>query len=176
MNDQKTLLQVDGVTKIFPGVRALDNVTFSVVEGEVHGLVGENGAGKSTLCNLIFGVYQPDEGVMTLDGQPYKPTGPADALARRVAMVHQHFSLVPDLSVVDNLLLGQSRGVLKRGECADRIADLSRRFGLVLDPRARIQDLSVGERQRVEIVKCLMREPRLLVLDEPTAEIGRAHV
>ena len=165
----RALLSLQGMGKRFGAFRALGDVSLDIAPGEIHCLLGENGAGKSTLCNLIFGVYQPDEGVMTLDGQPYKPTGPADALARRVAMVHQHFSLVPDLSVVDNLLLGQSRGVLKRGECADRIADLSRRFGLVLDPRARIQDLSVGERQRVEIVKCLMREPRLLVLDEPTA-------
>lgn len=163
------LVSLQGVGKRFGAFRALGDVSLDIAPGEIHCLLGENGAGKSTLCNLIFGVYQPDEGVMTLEGQPYRPTGPADALARRVAMVHQHFSLVPDLSVVDNLLLGQARGVLKRGECADRIADLSRRFGLALDPRARIQDLSVGERQRVEIVKCLMREPRLLVLDEPTA-------
>lgn len=163
------LLCLQGMGKRFGAFRALGDVSLAIAPGEIHCLLGENGAGKSTLCNLIFGVYQPDEGVMTFDGQPYKPTGPADALARHVAMVHQHFSLVPDLSVVDNLLLGQSRGVLKRGECADRIADLSRRFGLALDPRARIQDLSVGERQRVEIVKCLMRDPRLLVLDEPTA-------
>lgn len=165
----RALLSLQGMGKRFGAFRALGDVSLDIAPGEIHCLLGENGAGKSTLCNLIFGVYQPDEGVMTLDGENYKPTGPADALARRVAMVHQHFSLVPDLSVVDNLLLGQSRGVLKRGECADRIADLSRRFGLALDPRARIQDLSVGERQRVEIVKCLMREPRLLVLDEPTA-------
>ena len=165
----RALLSLQGMGKRFGAFRALGDVSLGIAPGEIHCLLGENGAGKSTLCNLIFGVYQPDEGVMTLDGEAYKPTGPADALARRVAMVHQHFSLVPDLSVVDNLLLGQSRGVLKRDECADRIADLSRRFGLALDPRARIQDLSVGERQRVEIVKCLMREPRLLVLDEPTA-------
>lgn len=165
----RSLLSLQGMGKRFGAFRALGDVSLDIAPGEIHCLLGENGAGKSTLCNLIFGVYQPDEGAMTLDGQPYKPTGPADALARHVAMVHQHFSLVPDLSVVDNLLLGQSRGVLKRGECADRIADLSRRFGLALDPRARIQDLSVGERQRVEIVKCLMRGPRLLVLDEPTA-------
>lgn len=165
----RALLSLQGMGKRFGAFRALGDVSLDIAPGEIHCLLGENGAGKSTLCNLIFGVYQPDEGSMTLDGQAYQPIGPADALARRVAMVHQHFSLVPDLSVVDNLLLGQSRGVLKRGECAERIADLSRRFGLALDPRARIQDLSVGERQRVEIVKCLMREPRLLVLDEPTA-------
>lgn len=165
----KALISLKGMGKRFGAMQALADVSLDIHPGEIHCLLGENGAGKSTLCNLIFGVYQPDEGEMRLDGQVYQPSGPADALARRVAMVHQHFSLVPDLSVVDNLLLGQSRGILRRGECEARIAALSLRFGLALDPRARIQDLSVGERQRVEIVKCLMREPRLLVLDEPTA-------
>ncbi|MES2187781.1 MAG: ABC transporter ATP-binding protein [Pseudomonadota bacterium] len=163
------LLALEGMGKRFGSLQALQDVSMALAPGEVHCLLGENGAGKSTLCNLIFGVYQADEGRMQLHGAPYAPAGPADALAQRVAMVHQHFSLVPDLSVVDNLLLGQSRGVLRRGECAERIAGLSRRYGLALEPYARVQDLSVGERQRVEIVKCLMREPRLLVLDEPTA-------
>ena len=163
------LLQVQGLSKRFGALQALADVSLSIAPGEVHCLLGENGAGKSTLCNLIFGVYTPDQGEMQFDGRPYQPSGPADALAQRVAMVHQHFSLVPDLSVVDNLLLGQARGVLKRAECEAQVAALSQRFGLALNPRARIQDLSVGERQRVEIVKCLMREPRLLVLDEPTA-------
>ena len=163
------LLSLEGVGKRFGSLQVLEDVSLTLAEGEVHCLLGENGAGKSTLCNLIFGVYQPDGGSLRMHGEPYAPAGPADALAQRVAMVHQHFSLVPDLSVVDNLLLGQSSGRLRRAECAERIAALSRRYGLALDPRARIQALSVGERQRVEIVKCLMREPRLLVLDEPTA-------
>ncbi len=163
------LLSLQGMGKRFGALQALDEVSLELGAGEIHCLLGENGAGKSTLCNLVFGVYQPDAGSMTLDGAAYAPTGPADALARRVAMVHQHFSLVPDVSVVDNLLLGQARGVLRRDACAQRIGELSTRYGLRVDPRARIQDLSVGERQRVEIIKCLMREPRLLVLDEPTA-------
>jgi len=163
------LLRLQGMGKRFGSLQALSDVSLDIAPGEVHCLLGENGAGKSTLCNLIFGVYTPDEGQMLLDGRPYRPNGPADALAQRVAMVHQHFSLVPDLSVVDNLLLGQARGVLRRRECADRVDELARRYGLSLSPHALIQDLSVGERQRVEIVKCLMREPRLLVLDEPTA-------
>lgn len=166
---RKPLLSLQGMGKRFGSLQALEDVSLEIAEGEIHCLLGENGAGKSTLCNLVFGVYAPDAGQMQLGGAVYMPAGPAQALAQRVAMVHQHFSLVPDLSVVDNLLLGQSHGILKRRECADRVAELSTRFGLALQPHARIQDLSVGERQRVEIVKCLMREPRLLVLDEPTA-------
>lgn len=173
---QRSLMSLHGMSKRFGSLQALQDVSLDIAPGEIHCLLGENGAGKSTLCNLIFGVYQADTGHMTLDGRPYAPVGPADALARQVAMVHQHFSLVPDLTVVDNLLLGQARGVLKRDECAQRVADLSSRYGLALNPMARIQDLSVGERQRVEIVKCLMREPRLLVLDEPTAVLLPAEI
>ncbi|QHI97576.1 ATP-binding cassette domain-containing protein [Xylophilus rhododendri] len=163
------LLELDGLGKSFGRLRVLDDISLSLEAGEVHCLLGENGAGKSTLCNLIFGVHAPDGGTMKLDGAPYRPARPADALAQGIAMVHQHFSLVPDVSVVDNLLLGQSRGVLKRAECAERMQALGQRYGMPLDPYAKVSDLSVGERQRVEIVKCLMREPRLLVLDEPTA-------
>ena len=163
------LLRIDGVSKRFGALQVLAEVSLDIAAGEIHCLLGENGAGKSTLCNVVFGIHQPDGGTLRLDGREYRPHGPADALSQRVAMVHQHFSLVDDLSVVDNLLLGQSRGVLKRREYAERVAALSARYGLALEPFARIDALSVGERQRVEIVKCLMREPRLLVLDEPTA-------
>ena len=163
------LLELAGLGKRFGTLQALTDVSLELQAGEVHCLLGENGAGKSTLCNLIFGVHAPDAGAMRLGGEPYRPTRPADALGHGIAMVHQHFSLVPDLSVVDNLLLGQSRGLLRRTECAARVRATGERYGLPLDPFARVSDLSVGERQRVEIVKCLMREPRLLVLDEPTA-------
>jgi simple sugar transport system ATP-binding protein len=163
------LLALADLGKRFGALRALDGVNLSVAAGEIHCLLGENGAGKSTLCNLIFGVHQPDAGRMLLDGAPYRPRGPADALARGIAMVHQHFSLVQDFTVVDNLLLGQQTGVLDRKACAERVRALGQQYGLPLDPCAKIEDLAVGERQRVEIVKCLMRSPRLLVLDEPTA-------
>lgn len=163
------LLELRGLGKRFGQLQALDDVSLALQAGEVHCLLGENGAGKSTLCNLIFGVHAPDAGEMALGGQPYRPTRPADALKHGIAMVHQHFSLVSDASVVDNLLLGQSRGLLRRREYAERIRELGERYGMPLDPHARIGDLAIGERQRVEIVKCLMREPRLLVLDEPTA-------
>jgi general nucleoside transport system ATP-binding protein len=170
------LLSLRGMNKRFGTLQALDDVSVDIAAGEIHCLLGENGAGKSTLCNLIFGVYTPDAGEMRLRGEVHRPQGPADALGSGVAMVHQHFSLVPDLTVVDNLLLGQARGVLKRAECAQRVRELSANYGLVLDPMARIDSLSVGERQRVEIVKCLMREPRLLVLDEPTAVLLPAEI
>ncbi len=165
----EALLTIEHVAKRFGTLAALDDVSIAIAAGEIHGLLGENGAGKSTLCNIVFGVHRADAGTMRLAGAPFAPTGPADALRAGVAMVHQHFSLVPDLSVVDNLLLGQSRGFLRRAAFAEQVMRLSEEFGLALRPEARVQDLSVGERQRVEIVKCLMRRPRLLVLDEPTA-------
>ncbi len=163
------LLSLQGLGKQFGALRALDGISLSIAPGEIHCLLGENGAGKSTLCNLIFGVHQPSSGQMLLDGAAYSPRGPADALARGIAMVHQHFSLVHDFTVVDNLLLGQEKGLLDRKGCAERVRALGAQYGLPLNPYAKIEDLAVGERQRVEIVKCLMRSPRLLVLDEPTA-------
>ena len=170
------LLSLRGMSKRFGSLQALDDVSVDIAPGEIHCLLGENGAGKSTLCNLVFGVYQPHVGQMRFDGADYRPSGPAAALAQRIAMVHQHFSLVPDMTVVENLMLGQVSGVLRRGECAARVKALADNYGLVLDPFARIEALSVGERQRVEIVKCLMREPRLLVLDEPTAVLLPAEI
>jgi simple sugar transport system ATP-binding protein len=157
------------MTKRFGKLLALSDVSLAIAPGEIHCILGENGAGKSTLCNLIFGVHAPDAGTMEFRGAPYRPAAPVDALASGIAMVHQHFSLVRDMTVVDNVLLGQARGFLDRGACARRLDELAKRYGLALDPFAKIEDLSVGERQRVEIVKCLMREPHLFVLDEPTA-------
>ncbi len=170
------MLTLSGVSKRFGALAALDNVSLDIAGGEIHCLLGENGAGKSTLCNVIFGIHAPDQGSMDLAGVPYRPAGPADALAQGIAMVHQHFSLVSDMTVVDNLLLGQARGRLDRRGCARRVAVLSAEYGLAIEPFAKIQDLSVGERQRVEIIKCLMREPRLLVLDEPTAVLLPAEI
>src|SRR5277367_2873387 len=157
------------MTKRFGKLLALSEVSLAIAPGEIHCILGENGAGKSTLCNLIFGVHAPDAGTMEFRGAPYRPAAPADALASGIAMVHQHFSLVRDMTVVDNVLLGQTRGFLDRGACARRLDQLAKQYGLALNPFAKIEDLSVGERQRVEIVKCLMPEPHLFVLDEPTA-------
>jgi ABC-type uncharacterized transport system ATPase subunit len=170
------LLSLRGLSKRFGSLQALEDVSLDIAPAEIHALLGENGAGKSTLCNLVFGVYQPDEGEMLFDGAPHRPAGPAQALAHGIAMVHQHFSLVGDMTVVENLMLGQVGGFLRRQEYAKRVQALSAEYGLALDPHARIQDLSVGERQRVEIVKCLMREPRLVVLDEPTAVLLPAEI
>ena len=170
------LLSLRGLSKRFGSLQALQDVSLDIAPAEIHALLGENGAGKSTLCNLVFGVYQPDSGEMLFDGVPHRPAGPAQALAHGIAMVHQHFSLVADMTVVENLMLGQVRGVLKRQDYARSVQALSQDYGLALDPHARIQDLSVGERQRVEIVKCLMRNPRLVVLDEPTAVLLPAEI
>ena len=170
------LLRIEGLCKRFGTLQALQDVSLELWPGEVHCLLGENGAGKSTLCNLVFGVHAPDAGSMSFEGQPWRPRSPAEALSRGIAMVHQHFSLVPDLSVVDNLLLGQASGVLDRKAWAAKLDTMRERYGLALDPWALIQDLSVGERQRVEIGKCLIRVPRLLVLDEPTAVLLPAEI
>jgi general nucleoside transport system ATP-binding protein len=157
------------MTKRFGSLLALSEVSLDLMPGEIHCILGENGAGKSTLCNLIFGVYGADAGAMEFRGTPYRPAAPVDALASGIAMVHQHFSLVSDMTVVDNVLLGQTRGILDRGACAKRLRQLADQYGLPLDPFAKIEDLSVGERQRVEIVRALMQNPKLLILDEPTA-------
>src|SRR5882757_4578472 len=163
------LLSLSAITKRFGSFTALSDVSLDIRPGEIHCILGENGAGKSTLCNLIFGVHRPDGGTMRYRSAGFEPSGPADSLAQGIAMVHQHFSLVSDMSVVDNVLLGREKGVLNRKECARQLEKLAVDYGLPLDPFAKIEDLSVGERQRVEIVKCLIRDPSLFVLDEPTA-------
>ncbi|WP_342711799.1 ABC transporter ATP-binding protein [Bradyrhizobium sp. B124] len=163
------LLELSGLTKRFGVFTALDDISLLIERGEVHCLLGENGAGKSTLCNLVFGVHRPDAGTMTLGGEPFDPRGPAEALQRGVVMVHQHFSLVPNMSVAENLMLGRASAVLKPQDIIVRMEQLAAEYGLEIDPEARIDELSVGERQRVEIIKCLLGDPQLLVLDEPTA-------
>src|SRR5258707_14170279 len=166
---QPPLLSLTDLGKRFGTLQALEGVSLDVRAGTVQCLLGENGAGKSTLCNLIFGVYEPTAGHMTFGSTPWAPASPAEALEQAIAMVHQHFSLVPRMTVVENLMLGQVKGMLHRHEFGARIRDIAERFGFALDPGAVVGELSVGERQRAEIVKCLMRDPKLLVLDEPTA-------
>jgi len=166
-------LEMRGITKRYPGVVANDHIDLTVRPGEIHALLGENGAGKTTLMNVLYGLARPDEGEILLDGQVVHIAGPADAIARGINMVHQHFMLVPVLSVADNILLGEEtmRGpiFLDRREAHRRIVELGRRFGFEIDPEARVGSLSVGWQQRVEILKALYRNARILVLDEPTA-------
>ena len=170
--DALPLLELRGITKRFPGVVANDRVDFDVRAGEVHTLFGENGAGKSTLMRVLYGFYKPDEGEIRLRGEPVAVTSPAAAIAHGIGMIHQHFMLVSTLTVAENVALGTRSG---RGPLTDldavsrRIADLSERYGLRVDPKALIWQLSVGERQRVEIIKALYRDVSLLILDEPTA-------
>ncbi|ROO84543.1 nucleoside ABC transporter ATP-binding protein [Actinocorallia herbida] len=168
-------LELTGVGKTFGKVRALDAVDLTVRAGEVHCVLGENGAGKSTLCNLIFGSAVLDEGDMRLFGETYRPRRPAEALGLGVAMVHQHFSLVPTLTVAENLLLAE-RTRLRMPDLTGRVAAIEAEYGLKVDLAAQVADLPVGERQSVEIVKCLLRDPRLVLLDEPTAVLGPAEV
>lgn len=162
------LFRAEGIGKTYPGVRANDDVSFDVAAGEIHALLGENGAGKSTLVKMIYGLVRPDEGAMTLGGQPYQPADPRDARGQGVAMVFQHFSLFDALTVAENIALGMENPPARR-ELSDRIARVSQEFGLPLNPARRIVTLSAGERQRVEIIRCLLQNPRLLIMDEPTS-------
>jgi simple sugar transport system ATP-binding protein len=170
------VLELSGLSKRFGSFTALDDISLGIERGEVHCLLGENGAGKSTLCNLVFGVHRPDAGTMRLKGAPYQPSGPAEALERGIVMVHQHFSLVSNMNVAENLMLGRAHAVLKPQEIIIRMKQLAAEYGLEIDPRLAIEELSVGERQRVEIIKCLLGDPQLLVLDEPTAVLQPAEI
>jgi general nucleoside transport system ATP-binding protein len=164
------VLALHDIAKQFGGRPALEAVSLDVRAGEVHCLLGENGAGKSTLCNIVFGVHRADTGRLMLHGEPFQPTGPAHALSSGVAMVHQHFSLVGNMTAIENMLLGRARGgSLRRGEMAARVRALSEEYQLDVSLDTPVEDLSVGERQRIEVLRCLLDGPRLLVLDEPTA-------
>src|SRR3954464_2956248 len=163
-----------GITKRFPGVVANDGVDFKAAVGEVHALLGENGAGKSTLSNILTGLYRPDEGEIWLDGRRVHFHAPRDALDAGIFMVHQHFRLVEPFTVAENVVLGDHRGEgrtfgLRRRAIERRVRAVARSYGMDLDPRARVWQLSLGEQQRVEIVKALYRDANVLILDEPTA-------
>jgi ABC-type uncharacterized transport system ATPase subunit len=166
-------LELRGITKRFPGVVANDGIDLTVEEGEIHALLGENGAGKTTLMNVLYGLYHADEGEILVDGQPVRFASPGDAIKAGIGMVHQHFMLIPVFTVAENVILGDeptgSLGLLDRARARSEVLELSRRFGLAVDPDAMVEDLPVGVQQRVEIIKALLREARLLILDEPTA-------
>lgn len=170
------VLELIGITKRFGPLTANENVTFELGQGEILALLGENGAGKTTLMNIIFGHYQADEGEVRVNGAPLPPGAPRAAIAAGVGMVHQHFTLAGNLTVLENIIIGSEplfRLESRSSEAVARIRELSAKFGLPVDPAARIADLSVGERQRVEILKALYRDSRILILDEPTAVLAQ---
>lgn len=164
----EALLKISGLTKAYPGVVANDNVSFEIQPGEVHALLGENGAGKSTLVKMIYGLVKPDSGQMLLHGTEYSPDNPSFARQNGVAMVFQHFSLFDALNVAENIALGMENPPSQR-DLAERIRAVSEEYGLPLEPFHQVGDLSAGERQRVEIIRCLLQNPKLLIMDEPTS-------
>ncbi len=166
------IIQLKNVTKIFPGVVANDHISFDVEKGTIHTLAGENGAGKSTLMNIIYGLYQPDEGEILINGEPVRFTSSRDSIAHKIGMVHQHFMLIPKLTVAENIIVGQEPGsalMVDRKGAEEKIRQLSETYGLKIDPHRKVSELSVTEQQRVEILKILYREAEILIFDEPTA-------
>ena len=166
------VIEMLNITKEFPGIKANDNVTLQLKRGEIHALLGENGAGKSTLMSVLFGLYQPEQGIIKKDGKEVKINNPNDATALRIGMVHQHFKLVECFTVLDNIILGaepMNGAVVDRKAARQKILDLSDRYGLTVDPDAIVEDISVGMQQRVEILKMLYRDNEILIFDEPTA-------
>jgi ABC-type uncharacterized transport system ATPase subunit len=172
MTDETLAVEMRGIVKQFPGVLANDHVDFSVRSGEIHALVGENGAGKSTLMNILYGLIKPDRGEILVEGKPSALQGPRDAIRHGIGMVHQHFMLIPVFTVHENVVLGRepvmAGGLYDQARARADIEQLTRTYGLALDPDARVGDLPVGLQQRVEIVKVLFRGARILILDEPT--------
>ncbi|WFA10441.1 ABC transporter ATP-binding protein [Tissierella sp. Yu-01] len=163
---------MNNITKKFPGIIANDNITLRLKRGEIHALLGENGAGKSTLMSVLFGLYQAEEGEIKKDGQVVKINNPNDANALGIGMVHQHFKLVENFTVLENIMLGvepNTLGFLKKKDAKDKVIDISEKYGLRVDPDALIEDITVGMQQRVEILKMLYRDNEILIFDEPTA-------
>ena len=172
MSESQIILEAKGITKQFPGVLASDNVNFDLRKGEIHALLGENGAGKSTLMNLIYGLHLPDKGEIFVNGKPIEIKSPNDSIAAGIGMVHQHFMLIPVFTVAENVMLGDEtvkNGSLDRATVAAKINEISKQYGLDVDPNALVGPLPVGIQQRVEIVKTLYRNAEIVILDEPTA-------
>jgi ABC-type uncharacterized transport system ATPase subunit len=170
--ERSPAVELKGITKTFPGVVANDDVNLAVLPGEIHAVVGENGAGKSTLMKILYGMLRPDGGTISVGGSPVHFRSPKDAIAVGIGMVHQHFMLATNFTVLENVILGSEpahAGILDLDDARTRIRDLSESHGVPLDPDRLAEDLAVGERQRVEIVKVLFRGARILILDEPTA-------
>ena len=170
--DAPYAIEMLNITKRFPGIIANDNITLQLKRGEIHALLGENGAGKSTLMSVLFGLYQPEEGVIKKDGKEVKINDPNDANDLGIGMVHQHFKLVECFTVLDNIILGvepNKYGVLQKEDARKKVLELSQKYGLMVDPDAKIEDITVGMQQRTEILKMLYRDNEILIFDEPTA-------
>ncbi len=167
------ILELKGITKRFPGVLANDHISLTLEQGEIHALLGENGAGKTTLMNILYGLYQPDEGEIFVRGKPLHVHSPSDAIKAGIGMVHQHFMLIPVFTVTENVMLGdestRTGGLLDRKKAAARIRQISEQYGLAVNPDTYVRDLPVGVQQRVEIIKLLYRNADILIFDEPTA-------
>lgn len=165
-------IEMLNITKEFPGIKANDNITLQVRQGEIHALLGENGAGKSTLMSILFGLYQPDEGQIKINGKEVQINNPNDANKYAIGMAHQHFKLVHNFTVLENIILGvedTSMGFIKKNDARKKVVELSQKYHLNVDPDAYIEDITVGMQQRVEILKMLFRDNDILIFDEPTA-------
>lgn len=173
-NQPRKVVEMRDIVKRFPGVLANDHVDFDLLEGEIHALLGENGAGKSTLMNILAGMYKPESGSIKVHGKPVTFTSPRDAITAGIGMIHQHFMLVPSQTVTENILLGldEPRFIMDLKNYDQKIIELGEKFGLPVDPTAKIWQLSVGEQQRVEILKMLYRGADILIMDEPTAVLA----
>ena len=170
--EENYAVEMLGITKRFPGIIANDNITLRLRKGEIHALLGENGAGKSTLMSVLFGLYRPEEGSIRINGEEVSIKDPNDANALHIGMVHQHFKLVECFTVLDNIILGVEpikAGLIDKAEARKKVVEISEKYGLRVEPDARIEDISVGMQQRVEILKMLYRENEILIFDEPTA-------
>ena len=166
------VIEMNHITKEFPGIKANDDITLRLRKGEIHALLGENGAGKSTLMSVLFGLYQPEIGEIRKNGQVVKINDPNDATALGIGMVHQHFQLVDVFTVLDNIILGAENtklGFIQKKEAREKVQELSERYGLKVDVDAKVEDITVGMQQRVEILKMLYRDNEILIFDEPTA-------
>jgi len=173
MSERPVVLELRGITKQFPGVLANDRVSLDLRRGEVHALLGENGAGKSTLMSILYGLYHPDEGEILINGEPVRISSPKEAIERGIGMVHQHFMLIPVMTVAENIVLAEEPTkagvVLDFATARRRVEDIAAQFNFAIDPQARIENITVGQQQRVEILKALYRRADILILDEPTA-------
>ncbi|MBQ8970468.1 MAG: ABC transporter ATP-binding protein [Lachnospiraceae bacterium] len=179
MADETYAIEMLNITKRFPGIVANDNITLQLKKGEIHALLGENGAGKSTLMSVLFGLYQAEEGVIKKDGREVKIASPNDANDLGIGMVHQHFKLVQCFTVLDNIILGvetTKNGILQKDEARKKVLALSEKYGLKVDPDAKIEDITVGMQQRTEILKMLYRDNEILIFDEPTAVLTPAEI